>query len=97
MVTNIVWEKSEPLEAYLFICGPEELHNICPCRIFWGGAHQNIISTDRSVGWGVFLPKMWIVSFTGWDWVPMEQKCGLHGGGLPADTIMLGVQEHSNC
>ena len=85
--------KSEPLEANLFICGPQELHDICPRHIFWGGTHQNIISIDRNVGWGVVLPKMEVASCTGWDWVPMEQNCGLHGGGFPADTIILSIQE----
>ena len=50
-----------------------------------------------SVGWGVALPKMEVASCTGWDWVPMEQTCGLHGEGFPVETIILSIQEQSNC
>ena len=29
--------------------------------------------------------------------VPMENTCGLYGGGFPADTIILSIQEQSDC
>ena len=40
--------------------------------------------------------KMEVVPGTGRDGLPMEQTCGLHGGGFPADTILLSIQEHSD-
>ena len=89
-------EKSKPLEANLFCCGPQELHDIPPRHRFWGGANISIISTGRSVGWGVVLPVVEVASCTGWEWVPMEQTCVLHGGGFPADTILLSAEEQSN-
>ena len=47
-------------------------------------------------GGGVVIPNMEVAPGTGWDWVPMEHTCDLHGGGFPADTICLSVQEQIN-
>ena len=41
--------------------------------------------------------KMEVAPVTGRDGVPMEQTCGLHGGGFSADKIILSIQEQSDC
>ena len=49
-----------------------------------------------SVRWGIVIPKIEVASCTCRDWAPMEQTCGLHFGGFPADTKQLSIKEQSN-
>ena len=49
-----------------------------------------------SVGGGVVFSKMEVAPGTSGERVPMEQTCGLHGGGFPEDTIILSIKEQSD-